>query len=187
MKNQLTQSYIDTAKSKGLTDSKAIAYIADMYNQYGQYSSLINDYIIPQALAAGGTLDAVYQATKNNTSKYLTRRESVYNSLLSSDLSGLSSYDVGTPWVEGDQVALIHDKEMIVPAESNPLNPANATSSYDIPESSEDNSEVVDTLKWMVTRLEAKLDKLIQASSQTNLRRTYSDTRDLDRAFSLSK
>lgn len=182
------QNYIDQAKSKGLSDLKAIAYIADMYNQYGMYSDLINKSIIPQALQMGGTLDAVYQATRNNTTKYLTRREQVYNSLVNADLSGISSYDVGTPWVDGDQVALIHDHEMIVPADLNPLNPANAVSEYDIPGSDGgDNSEVVDTLKWMVMRLEAKLDKLIQQGSvQGSRRRTSPEmSDDINRAYSL--
>ena len=85
-KLEFVQNYVNRAKSFGLTDEKAIAYIADMYNQYGQYSDLINNKIIPQALANGGDLDAVLNATRANTNLYLGRRESVYNSLKDASL-----------------------------------------------------------------------------------------------------
>ena len=80
-KLEFVQSYINRAQSFGLTDPKAIAYISDMYNQYGQYSDLINLKIIPQALENGGDLDAVWNATHANTNLYLGRRDNVYNTL----------------------------------------------------------------------------------------------------------
>lgn len=90
-KLDFAQSYIDRGKSFGIKDEKALAYLADMYNQYGLYSKTINDKIIPEALKNGGDLDALYNATLSNTNKYLDRRSSVYESLKGADFSSLSS------------------------------------------------------------------------------------------------
>jgi hypothetical protein len=90
------------------------------------------------------------------------------------------SYDVGTPWIPNDQVALVHEGEMIVPADVNPLN--NTTVSVPLSsESGSDNSDVVETLKWAVSRLEAKLDKIASSSGRT--RKTIT-SEDVDMAYS---
>lgn len=39
-----------------------------------------------------------------------------------------SSYDVGTPWIPEDQIALVHKGEMIVPKKYNPMNSSSGTS-----------------------------------------------------------
>lgn len=90
-------------------------------------------------------------------------------------------YAVGTPWIPNDQVALIHQGEMIVPADVNPMNnPNNYVSA-----SGQDNSEVVDTLRWQVSRLEAKLDVIIGImSNRAGSRRRYTGVTDTDIAFS---
>ena len=90
-KVDFAQSYIDRGKEFGITDEKALAYLADMYNQYGLYSDTINKKIIPLALQNGGDLDAVYNATLASTNKYLDRRGSIYQSLKGADFSGLSA------------------------------------------------------------------------------------------------
>lgn len=90
-KVDFAQSYIDRGKEFGIKDEKALAYLADMYNQYGLYSDTINKKIIPLALQNGGDLDAVYNATLATTNKYLDRRGSIYQSLKGADFSGLSA------------------------------------------------------------------------------------------------
>lgn len=94
------------------------------------------------------------------------------------------SYAVGTPWIPDDQVALIHEGEMIVPADQNPMNDVGSTS---IPIGSNNNEfEVIEVMKWQIYRLEAKLDKLITtvASTKTRIKRDYSsEISDTDLAF----
>lgn len=73
-------SYIEKGKSYGLTDPAALIYFADGVNQYGTNSNLWKR-IAETALKNGGTLDAMYAATKQLTSSYMTRRTNVYNTL----------------------------------------------------------------------------------------------------------
>ena len=73
-------SYINKGISYGLSNPEALIYFADGVNQYGTYSSLWKN-ISKQALLKGGTLDAMYEATKLLTSNYLPRRTKVYNTL----------------------------------------------------------------------------------------------------------
>ena len=92
----------------------------------------------------------------------------VKNNGLDSLLKGeINSYDAGTSWVESDQVSLIHQGEMIVPASVNPLN----KDTVDTGNTRGDNSDVVETLKWVVSRLEAKLDKVIESNNRRQPRR----------------
>lgn len=79
-------SYIEKGKSLGLTDAAALIYFADGVNQYGTNSSLWKN-IVSMALKNGGTLDAMYAATKQLTSSYMTRRTNVYNILKSGGVS----------------------------------------------------------------------------------------------------
>lgn len=108
-KADFAQSYIDRGKEFGITDEKALAYLADMYNQYGLYSDTINKKIIPLALQNGGDLDAVYNATLASTNKYLDRRGSIYQSLKGADFSGLSSTAGGN----GDIAEVPHSDDWI--------------------------------------------------------------------------
>lgn len=98
------------------------------------------------------------------------------------------AYEQGTPWVPNDQVALLHKGEMVVPSSVNPFNGVATSTSYNSSgsDNSQDNKEVVETLKWMVYRLETKLDKVIQASSKTGSSRTVrsQEPTDTDRVFS---
>lgn len=80
--------YIDVGKSYGLKDPAALIYFADFANQYGQGSSLLKRITI-EALSNGGTLDAMYEATRNNTGEYLSRRKSVYDEIKSMNFSEL--------------------------------------------------------------------------------------------------
>ena len=73
-------TYINKGISYGLTNPEALIYFADGVNQYGTYSILWKN-ISKQALLKGGTLDAMYEATKANTQNYMSRRTKVYNTL----------------------------------------------------------------------------------------------------------
>ena len=51
--------------------------------------------------------------------------------------------------------------------------------------SGQDNSDIVDTLRWQVSRLEAKLDVIIGImSNRAGSRRRYTGVTDTDIAFS---
>lgn len=73
-------TYINKGISYGLTNEEALIYFADGVNQYGIYSTLWKN-ITTKALQNGGTLDAMYNATKSLTSSYMTRRRTVYTKL----------------------------------------------------------------------------------------------------------
>ena len=73
-------TYVNKGISYGLTNAEALIYFADGVNQYGTASTLWKN-ISKQALQKGGTLDAMYEATKALTSNYLSRRTKVYNTL----------------------------------------------------------------------------------------------------------
>lgn len=159
-----------------------LEYAWQELNSYGMVDTLKN---ATDVTSATNYVMTGFEKPADQSINSLNKRAG-YGQDIFNKYAGAASYDVGTPWVEGDQVALIHDREMIVPADVNPLNPANATQSYDYPDEPEhDNSDVVDTLKWMVTRLEAKLDRLIQAQS-SDRRRAPASSGDMDRAFSLN-
>ena len=89
---------------------------------------------------------------------------------------GTSSYAVGTPWIPNDQVALIHQGEMIVPADSNPMN--NVSDSISLGPEPSDNSEMIDVMKWQIHRLESKLDKVITAINNSSGQRSRKSKRD---------
>jgi hypothetical protein len=89
---------------------------------------------------------------------------------------GASSYAVGTPWIPNDQVALIHQGEMIVPADSNPMN--NVSDSISLGPEPNNNSEMIDVMKWQIHRLESKLDKVITAINNSSGQRGRKSRRD---------
>jgi peptidoglycan hydrolase-like protein with peptidoglycan-binding domain len=73
-------TYVNKGISYGLQNEEALIYFADGVNQYGTNSSLWKN-IASVAIKKGGTLDAMYEATKTLTSNYLSRRTRVYNTL----------------------------------------------------------------------------------------------------------
>lgn len=77
------ETYISRGKSLGLTDPQALIYFADFANQFGEYSSKLTS-VTNRAVANGGTLDAMYEATKyvlGTNSEYFRRRSEVYNEI----------------------------------------------------------------------------------------------------------
>lgn len=81
------KKYISKGESYGLTDPGALIYFADGVNQYGTNSSLWKN-IATDALKSTGDVDAMYVATTKRTSKYLTRRKSVYEKVKALNLKG---------------------------------------------------------------------------------------------------
>ena len=75
-------TYIDKGISYGLTNAEALIYFADGVNQYGVNSTLWKT-IAQKSLTNGGTLDAIFVATKLSTTNYLSRRTTVYEKLKS--------------------------------------------------------------------------------------------------------
>lgn len=71
------------------------------------------------------------------------------------------SYDVGSNYIQSDQIALIHRGEMVVPAEFNPYANPGDFRNYESDEGHGDNEgtrEIVQTLQWMTGRLEKRLE-----------------------------
>ena len=83
------QGYIDKGRQLGLTDPKALAFYSDMVNQYGAYHDVINGVVVPEAIANGGTLQAIYNAAISHLSGYHKRRTTVFNELNGADLSAV--------------------------------------------------------------------------------------------------
>lgn len=86
-------TYIDKGISYGLTNAEALIYFADGVNQYGVYSTLWKN-IAATALRNGGTIDAMYNATKSLTSSYLSRRKTVYDKLKGSSTASNTTSNV---------------------------------------------------------------------------------------------
>ena len=96
----------------------ALIYFADGVNQYGTNSSLWKN-IAGDALKSTGDVDAMYTATKKRTSKYLSRRATVYEKIKALNLKGedkvngieikrgIAAYSMAT---EGDLSFLIDGK-----------------------------------------------------------------------------
>lgn len=142
-------------------------------NSYGMIDRLNNATSIADA-AAMVMRDYEKPADQSNSSamKRAGYGQDVYDKY--------ASYAVGTPWVPEDQVALIHEGEAIVPADSNPMN--NPVPIYP-GDSDSDNADVVEALQWTVSRLEAKLDKLIATVAAGNGRREVRRADEVNRVF----
>lgn len=74
-------NYVNRGVKYGLKDEDALIYFADGVTQYGE-SSILWKNIAQASLPRGGTLDAVYDITREMTSNYMVRRSRVYNDLL---------------------------------------------------------------------------------------------------------
>lgn len=112
------QNYVNKGKQLGLTDQKALAFYADMCNQYGMYNDTINKVVVPTAVKNGGTLDALYQAAIANLSKYHERRTNVYTQLNGSDLSAFQDKATGVDRVPYDGYLIrAHKNEALLTAD----------------------------------------------------------------------
>jgi hypothetical protein len=104
-------------------------------------------------------------------------RGSMESEINASDSEGLSEFAQGTPWLPEDQVAVIHQGEMIVPADNNPFN--SPISSFNA-----DNSDVVEIVKWMAGVLSTKLDALIAGTGRANMRARIQENSDIGYVYS---
>lgn len=61
---------------------------------------------------------------------------------------------------------------MVVPADKNPLSSDSTSNAVGLPTDNGGSDDIVDAIKWQVSRLESKLDALINvvASSNSNYR-----------------
>lgn len=79
----------------------------------------------------------------------------------------IKSYDKGTPYVDKDQLALIHKGERIIPAELN-----SAMSQYSMVAGAIENMrspDVVDAIKWLSMRLENKVSEVVEEQKRLAL------------------
>ena len=84
-------SYINKGISSDLKDDGALIYFADFANQYGTGSKLLQRITKEAIKKDGGTVESMYERTKANTSKYLTRRKRVYDTIKKLNLSTVVS------------------------------------------------------------------------------------------------
>jgi peptidoglycan hydrolase-like protein with peptidoglycan-binding domain len=96
-------SYVNKGISYGLQNEEALIYFADGVNQYGTASTLWKK-IAEAAIKKGGTLDAMFEATKSMTSNYISRRTKVYNTLKTQS---------GTAIIESNPIKILPDKTTI--------------------------------------------------------------------------
>lgn len=79
-------SYFTAAMNDGVSDLPALVYVADIYNQYGTYGGALRSAI--KSSAQNGTIDTIHSAVHNATSRYLDRRDSVYQEIKEIDAAG---------------------------------------------------------------------------------------------------
>ena len=117
----------------------------------------------------------------------VTKRSGYANSIYNQYAGSGASYDVGTPWVPNDQVALIHEGEMIVPADYNPESGPTKTLSADDDDSSID--DLIDIVRWGIETLEKAINnsgKQVSYSLANSARPTRAGSTETDRVFRFS-
>lgn len=171
----------DYAQSKGKSvadyDTQLEFLFKELKENYSDtYDALMNGSIsLEEACTVFGDKYEGFGA--NSAANRLANAKQVYQDSTATAGGGKPQYAQGTPWVPDTQVALIHEGEMVVPADVNPLNTTTSTTTV----SDEDGSEnVVDAIKWQVSRLEAKFDILINILSGGSSTRGVSGSTSVD-------
>lgn len=126
-------SFID-AELKGATGTDS--YTSSLLSDYGGYDAFKK---LTDAAQAAEIFEKVFERASVVA---MSDRIQYAN-------QALNSYDVGTPWVPNDQLALIHKGEAVVPAEHNPYNNNNT-----VPATTSNDNEVIQVLKWGFNKLE---------------------------------
>lgn len=83
------------------------------------------------------------------------------------------SHALGTPFLPQDEVALIHQGEMIVPADKNPLSSATNTTTVPL---MPNNDDIIEALRWLgsiITRNSESIEQAINNSNARPVARTY--------------
>lgn len=87
------------------------------------------------------------------------------NGLAKYDKKGMNAYAQGTPWVPSDQVALIHQDEMVVPKDKNPL----VNGSVSVPLGSSNNGDsdkILQLVEWGFNKVIKTLENTSQSSNE---------------------
>ena len=171
-KKQLLEAAKAAGKSVSDTGVQLGVFVQQL-KEVGIYDQLKN------ATSASDAADLMLTQYERPAVNNFTDRRNNANAFLNE----IKGYAVGSPWVPEDQLALIHQGEMIVPADVNPYNSGGSVTSPS------GNDDVVDVLKWQVSRLESKLDRLISAiyeTSSTRQRSTRAQAGNSDSVRALS-
>ena len=125
------RNYVKDIEDKyGIHDAGLLAMLADVRNQYGPgglktyWLDNMKDY----------TIDSYKNYLNNNGLQqqgYPDRRWDIYNKM-SKYIGQKPAYKQGTAWIPDTQVALLHEGEMVIPKEKNPLNPNKFSNSEEI-------------------------------------------------------
>lgn len=172
---------VDLNRSRALQElafSSAIQFGGGGIKALGNISGSMNDEQI---------ISTSFKAKRNNVNSWFkSSSSSLRNSLRSGrftneekDIKGylgkpsLSAYEQGTPWVPSTQVALLHKGEMVVPKEHNPIvnsSKVKGSSSNTSTETlnNEDVGDLIDVMKWGISRLERKLEQLNNTTASIN-------------------
>ena len=161
----------DYAQSKGTSvadfQTQLEFLLKELQEGYSDTSNALKGNItVDQASEIFGTNYEGFGA--NSAASRLEKSKKFYEE----NTKGTPQYAQGTPWVPDTQVALIHEGEMVVPADKNPLSSDSTSNAVGLPTDNGGSDDIVDAIKWQVSRLESKLDALINvvASSNSNYR-----------------
>ena len=161
----------DYAQSKGTSvadfQTQLEFLLKELQEGYSDTSNALKGNItVDQASEIFGTNYEGFGA--NSAASRLEKSKKFYEE----NTKGTPQYAQGTPWVPDTQVALIHEGEMVVPADKNPLSSDSTSNDVGLPTDNGGSDDIVDAIKWQVSRLESKLDALINvvASSNSNYR-----------------
>lgn len=161
----------DYAQSKGTSvadfQTQLEFLLKELQESYSDTSNALKGNItVDQASDIFGTNYEGFGA--NSAASRLEKSKKFYEE----NTKGTPQYAQGTPWVPDTQVALIHEGEMVVPADKNPLSSDSTSNAVGLPTDNGGSDDIVDAIKWQVSRLESKLDALINvvASSNSNYR-----------------
>jgi len=101
------------------------------------------------------------------TNKLQSLNDSTWAPILSA-LQGMNSYNVGTPYVQNDQIAQIHKGEMIIPTDvaSNIRDGSIVNNNSNITNSTSNNKDVVQAIQTLTEVLAISQDDLLESSEQ---------------------
>ena len=125
----------DYAQSKGKSvadyDTQLEFLFKELKENYSDtYDALMNGSIsLEEACTVFGDKYEGFGA--NSAANRLANAKQVYQDSTATAGGGKPQYAQGTPWVPDTQVALIHEGEMVVPADVNPLNTTTSTTTVD--------------------------------------------------------
>lgn len=182
---------VDALKANGLSTSddmvnKVLRQIQTESGGNPNVVQQVNDINMRQGHPAQGLMQVIPSTFNAYKFKGHDNIKNGYDNLLAAinyakhrygnSLKGLGEghgYAVGTPFLPNDQIALIHQGEMIVPKAQNPVSSSGTIKSdYTTYANTNNNDDVVDVVQWAVGRLERKIDEVTTAVYSGNSRQT---------------